>query len=254
MLIKRFITKRIGGILFILFSLSLQAQVTIGDVKPPYDISVLEMIAYDPNRPSDTPKGLRLPLLAKPGVAALKAKIEAIQRKGEEPTGSNTIQSDWIEKQACGLLVFNTEEQCMEIWNGEEQKFDKLWGKAGRNAAIDLTGPSTLNCSTDIRIYPSEDAAPDTPTDYKQGEALDGMSYIRLAVFVTETGRYTVTAKPANANGYSFSATGQWLETGKHYLILKGEGTPVNGGQTDTIELFFNGKSIGCPMGIPIAL
>jgi hypothetical protein len=244
-------------LLLALFSFSIEAQVTIGDNKPPYDISALELISSDN---TDKPRGLRMPLLTTGEISTLKTQIRHIQSAGKEPSGSNTIQNDWAEKEACGLTVFNTDTQCMEIWNGEEQKFKSLCG------AVENCEVEPIDCDQ-AHVFPDEGKTPYilpyTKTGYEQDQLLNGNeSYIKILVKVSKPGAYTAIAKPNPANGYSFSAKGEWTNTGLHYLILRGEGMPIKGGKvngadidkhTDNVELYFNGNYTGCVKEIDVA-
>jgi hypothetical protein len=79
-------------------AITLQAQVTIGDIKEPESFSVLELV-------SNQNGGLRMPLLT---------------------TGERTIMTASTDFQnnattlAKGLTIYNTTNDCLEFWNGEE--------------------------------------------------------------------------------------------------------------------------------------
>ena len=70
------------------------AQVTIGSVKPPSEFSILELISNDA-------RGLRLPQLTTAQRNAMQAKFGALART-----------------EARGLQIFNTDTNCVEVWNG----------------------------------------------------------------------------------------------------------------------------------------
>jgi len=81
---------------FILFfSSPLKAQVAIGSQNPPHSFSVLELIAKEKTG------GLRLPQLKTSEREALNSQL----------TGND---------KAKGLVVFDTDLNCMELWNGSE--------------------------------------------------------------------------------------------------------------------------------------
>ena len=77
------------------FALPVKAQVTIGSQKAPHKFSVLELISND--------RGLRLPQLT---------TEERDNLKLDELTDPDTIQA------AKGLVIFNTDTECVEFWNG----------------------------------------------------------------------------------------------------------------------------------------
>ena len=77
-----------------LFSSSLKAQVNIGSTNPPQPFSVLELTAKD--------RGLRLPLLS----TNERDAITTPEFKGKE--------------RAKGLMIFNTDTKCVNVWNGTD--------------------------------------------------------------------------------------------------------------------------------------
>jgi len=79
------------------FALPAKAQVTVGSLTAPQKFSVLELISNK--------SGLRLPQLT---------TEERNDLKLNELTDSDMIQA------AKGLVIFNTDTQCVEFWNGTE--------------------------------------------------------------------------------------------------------------------------------------
>ena len=75
-------------------TITMCAQVTIGSVKPPSEFSILELISNDA-------RGLRLPQLTTAQRNAMQAKFGALART-----------------EARGLQIFNTDTNCVEVWNG----------------------------------------------------------------------------------------------------------------------------------------
>jgi len=75
-----------------LFAMSAKAQVTIGSLEAPKPFSVLELISND--------KGLRLPQLT----------------TGERNALGITSATQGAE----GLVIYNTDDDCLEFWNGNE--------------------------------------------------------------------------------------------------------------------------------------
>ena len=90
-----------GGLLaafLVLSSVCMQAQVTVGSSEKPQKFSVLEIIST-----TDRVGGLRLPQLTNMEKQTLRdSKAFKDEEKGK----------------ARGLMIFNTEDKCLEIWDG----------------------------------------------------------------------------------------------------------------------------------------
>ncbi|MES2649217.1 MAG: hypothetical protein V4717_20230 [Bacteroidota bacterium] len=63
---------------------------------------------------------------------------------------------------------------------------------------------------------------------YKNGVPLTSENKIKIKVFVTVAGVYTVATK--TANGISFASTGEFPAQGSYFIDLVGSGTPTNSG------------------------
>lgn len=61
--------------------------------------------------------------------------------------------------------------------------------------------------------------------NYYEGVAADSASYLRITVGVTRAGFYNIFTTPAN--GISFSATGNFIDTGKQVVTLSCTGKPA---------------------------
>ena len=85
-------------VLLVLSSVCMQAQVTIGSNAEPQKFSVLELISN-----STQPGGLRLPQLT-------NAEKEALEKLPEFMAKETT--------DAKGLIIFNTTDSAIEVWNG----------------------------------------------------------------------------------------------------------------------------------------
>jgi len=100
---------------FILFfSSPLKAQVTIGSQDPPHSFSVLELKAKEKD------EGLRLPQLTTLEREALNSQL----------TGND---------EAKGLVVFDTDLDCLEFWNGTE------WVSMCSDALAPVSGTGTID-------------------------------------------------------------------------------------------------------------
>lgn len=131
-----------------------------------------------------------------------------------------------------GLTIFNKTENCYNYWDGTILQWKKLCGQMG-SAVLDT---SAFNCSSDLEIAGK----------YMTNIGLTTNEYIKVKVKVDQIGAYDFKAyaQPVSANnGYSFSATGEFLSTGIQTVVLYGTGVPANG-QTDTFKLTLNGIEV----------
>jgi hypothetical protein len=131
---------------------------------------------------------------------------------------------------ANGLMIFNTDTNCLNYWNGEISQWLSLCGIYGP-AEFDF-----FNC--DPPVGPSGNLT--------QGISLglNNSSYT-IAVNVTEIGTYTILL--STTNGYSFSKSGVFTQTGTQTLILEGQGPPINPtsvGALDAVTVKFNNITI----------
>ena len=88
----------------VLFTFPLRAQVTMGDVAAPHKFSVLELVSK-----TSAEGGLRLPQLSDADCDAIKTDL----------TTPGTVPQADIDA-AKGLVVFNTDTNCLEFWNGSD--------------------------------------------------------------------------------------------------------------------------------------
>ncbi|MDR1592512.1 MAG: hypothetical protein LBS16_06490 [Prevotellaceae bacterium] len=204
--------------IYFVFASCVAAQVTIGSGTVPSEIALLELISQDNNPPS----GLRLPQLTNVRIQALTSTINQL--------------SDEEKKRANGLLVFNTDINCMMMWNGDSFK-----SFCGDLAPAEMT----LDCSK-AKVFPNIGISPFTPSGYQQGKALEGTTYyIEIPVTVTAVGSYDIAA--VTRNGYSFQADGHALDVGDQIMRLAGAGTPIHGEPSnyfDELSVRFNQKTV----------
>jgi len=117
-------------ILLLFFVFPVKAQVTIGSQDPPKPFSVLELIAKEKDR------GLRLPQLTTLEREALNSQL----------TGND---------EAKGLVVFDTDLNCLEFWNGTE------W--------ISMCSDASVDCSS--TVFPALNAS----YDFVSGATIDNL-------------------------------------------------------------------------------
>ena len=123
----------------------------------------------------------------------------------------STIQRNDIENPANGLMIFNTTNSCLNYYDGTISKWLSMYGTYDP-AKFDL-----LSCDSPVGPQGT----------YKQGTALNSSNTYTLVINVTEPGTYQILIN--TGNGYSFSASGLFTETGSREIILEGQGTPVDG-------------------------
>lgn len=94
----------------------------------------------------------------------------------------------------------------------------------------------------------------DAPTGpagtYTQGTSLSTANTYTVVLNVTEPGIYQIVA--STNNGYSFSASGTFLQADTYTIVLAGQGTPVAGPQSDAVTITFNGIPIVPSCTLPL--
>lgn len=183
--------KKIIYSLLLLASATVQAQVKVGDNPTTIDANaVLEM--------ESTNKGMLLP------------RMTAAQR-------------DAISNPTNSMLIFNTTQNCINIYNGAETKWKSLCGdQADGSATFDVDCSSLVVSGT-----------------YTTGVALDpDDNYITITVNVTELGSYDIVA---NSGGMYFAVAGVFTTTGQQDIVLEGQGYPLVAG-VNFLALSINGN------------
>lgn len=111
------------------------------------------------------------------------------------------------------LMIFNTDENCYNFWNSTDEIWKSICGNTG-NANFDFT------CNN-IEVV----------GQYSTNKELNTNNYILIKnVNITKLGAYYITANTNNPNGYSFSASGEFITTGIQNIKLYGQGIPTNAG------------------------
>ena len=90
------------SVITVFFALPLKAQVTIGDNVDPHIFSILELVTKNKDG------GLRLPQLTTRERDDVAKQWTALDPESE------------IAKAAQGLVIYNTDTNCLEFWNGKE--------------------------------------------------------------------------------------------------------------------------------------
>ena len=114
--------------LLLLFTLPINAQVTIGSTDKPNTFSILELVT------TQRTGGLRLPQLDGAQYAALTLQLQTLSSSAEKLA-------------AQGLTIFNKESGCLEFWNGSDD-WIKLCTGTPFDASIFQKGQSTITGRT----------------------------------------------------------------------------------------------------------
>nr|WP_317632932.1 fibrinogen-like YCDxxxxGGGW domain-containing protein [uncultured Flavobacterium sp.] len=145
-----------------------------------------------------------------------------------------TLQRNAIQNPANGLMIFNTTSSCLNYYDGNISRWLSMCG------TYDPAQFSLLNCDDPVGPQGT----------YTQGTSLNNSNTYTLSLNVSEPGTYQILI--TTGNGYSFSASGVFTETGTQTVVLEGQGAPVNGPVDNTIGIKFNGVDVvpNCVMPI----
>lgn len=135
-------------------------------------------------------------------------------------------ERDDITSPANGLMIFNTTTNCLNYYDTGVLKWLSLCGTFDP-AQFDL-----LSCDPPVGASGT----------YTEGIALGTNNTYTLVLNITEIGTYQIIL--TTTNGYSFSKSGVFTETGNQTVVLSGQGVPSTGPQTDTVSVMFNGIAV----------
>lgn len=156
----------------------LTAQVAVGADEPPQEFSILEIISNE--------RGMRLPQLSTGERNDLQSTTE--------------FQNEIILK-GRGLMIYNTDNNCVEYWN--KQKWIALCDGYEEGMCVEISGVTIAGETTYIAEEAISLAAVIAPLNttatsyqwYKNGAILPGMTGASLGIIdstVDDTGSYTV--------------------------------------------------------------
>lgn len=145
--------------------------------------------------------------------------------KGFLPTRLTTAQRDAITPKPAGLMIYNTDTNCMEYWN------TTMW--VGNCAAPSGTNTIT-NCTSGA-----------LNGTYVQGTPMNAGNTVTITVNVAQTGAWSITSN--TVNGVIWSGSGTFTSTGVQNVTLTASGTPTNSG---TFDYTFNLGSSSCTRSI----
>jgi uncharacterized protein (TIGR02145 family) len=127
--------------------------------------------------------------------------------RGFLPPRMTTTQRNAIVTPATGLVVYNSEKNCLEWYNGTE------WYNGCGNQ--DSSGGTAV-----VSAYANANISTGTMT---AGTAVTGVTQTITAT-VTAVGSYTITVI---ANGITFTGSGTFTATGAQDIVLTATGTPI---------------------------
>lgn len=132
-----------------------------------------------------------------------------------------------------GVAIYNTSTDCINYWSKMQNEWLSLCG-ALPPATIDL---NQALCSS-IKITPADG------NSLVQGKFLSPQDILFVDLNVTSIGIYEISA--TTENGYYFSASGTFMNTGNMRIALHGVGTPLKGYDAppsgDVVTFNINGK------------
>lgn len=123
------------------------------------------------------------------------------------------------------MLIYNTTENCYNYWNQSEHDWNSLCGKLGKSQF-------TFDCSSVL-----------VKGTYIKGKELNTTNYLSIPVTVTKAGEYTLTC--TTSNGYGFSVSGTFINTGSYTIQASAQGIPLTV-QTDNLAFNANGIDVTC--------
>ncbi len=143
-----------------------------------------------------------------------------------------TTERNLIDSPADGLLIYNTSTGCYNYYNKLATKWLILCGieEPAVFSIMDCTSASVQGT-------------------YTQGTPLNSSNTYTIKINATQEGSYSILG--TTGNGYSFSKSGTFVNTGTQILVLEGQGTPSTGPVTNSIYLSSNNIPINPACTLP---
>ncbi|MDR2222129.1 MAG: hypothetical protein LBE34_05245 [Flavobacteriaceae bacterium] len=141
-----------------------------------------------------------------------------------------------------GLSIYNTDTNCLNYWSKKAEVWMSLCGTLP--PAVIAIDPAVVCGKITLKTADKKDRL-------KQGQYLTPEDILYIDVNVGTTGTYDIST--VTDNGYYFSATGSFMNTGMVRVALRGTGVPINGytgaNTGDVVSFYLNGKNLGnlCP-------
>ena len=149
----------------------------------------------------------------------LPPRMDSIQRNGIGGGNPDALID--------GMVVYNTDEQCIDYYSKAAEEWLPLCGaQPPAKLAVDC-GAITIG---------------QTDTPFVLGVPL-GTQSLQVPITVNTLGNYTIIATPTKPNGYSFSYSGYAGAQGTQLVTVPVQGTPVKD-ETDTLNVLINNQSL----------
>ena len=142
--------------------------------------------------------------------------VPQLTRAQRDAIAVSTLEDD-------GLIIYNTEEECINYWSALEREWKSACGQVGK-AAFHLTSAPVV-----------------VKGQYLNNTPLDGENYIVVSIEVTKAGRLGLSATSSPDNGYYFYFSSDYVGVGRLELKLPAMGIPTNYG-TDTFRFIVGGE------------
>ena len=136
-----------------------------------------------------------------------------------------------IEDPANGLMIFNVTTNCLNYYDQASEEWLSMCG---------TYDPAHLELICD-----SDDQNEKPLINLNQSQELTRQNTYTIQVNVVEMGTYNILLR--SNNGYSYSASGTFIETGNRTVVLEGSGSPINPGVNkfpNDLSLTFNGIDV----------
>lgn len=127
--------------------------------------------------------------------------------KGFLPPRLTTEQRDAMNSQPAGLIIYNSDLNCLQYWNGA-----KWIGQCSDSVSVVF-----VDCSTGI-----------VSGEFVSGLVMTAENKLTVSVIVTEVGPWNAFSDVVN--GISFSGNGTFNALGPQKITLTATGTPSEGG------------------------
>jgi len=136
-----------------------------------------------------------------------------------------TTQRDAINNPPNSLIIFNTDENCLNYYYGDTRQWLSICGS-------EPPASLTIDCG---RVSISG--------NYIKGLPCGGSNYMQIPITVNTPGNFTILGITKSNNGYSFSYSGTATVPGTMLVTIPAQGTPA-AIQTDTVIIKVNNLTL----------
>ena len=137
----------------------------------------------------------------------------------------STDQRDAVSNPPNSLIIFNTNENCLNYYHSDSHQWLSLCGsEPPASLTIDCGGVSISG-------------------NYIKGLPCGGSNYMQIPITVNTPGNFTILGITKSNNGYSFSYSGTATVPGAMLINIPAQGTPA-AIQTDTVMIKVNNLTL----------